>query len=119
MTPDIEKLISDLRASGTRNLPKNNSGVYMSICDKAADALASLVRERDEAKAIAKRVSKALTSLTPGGSEYHSHSRVLDDYFADTEACVEVVRERFKSGHAAKLEAVELRRALSLKETAP
>lgn len=49
MTPDIEKLISDLRASGTRNAPKNGNGVYMSICDQAADALEALAPLLDAA----------------------------------------------------------------------
>jgi hypothetical protein len=43
---DTASLVERLRASGTRHAPKHNaSGVYMSICDEAADALEAAIRE--------------------------------------------------------------------------
>jgi len=81
--------------------------------DRLASLIESLYRERDEAVALLAKVSRSLTGLTPGGSEYHSHSRDLDVYYADTEACERVIRDQFASGHKAKLEAVELRRAIA------
>lgn len=44
-------LVAKLRGSGTKNAPKGNRGVYMSICDDAADAIEALTadnRMKDE-----------------------------------------------------------------------
>lgn len=84
------------------------------IVREMADRIETLERERDEAQRIARALTKALVGLTPGGSEYFTRSTLLDDYFADTERCVTVVRERYDSGHRAKLECVELRRDLTV-----
>lgn len=80
---------------------------------KARDAITTLERERDEAHKIARDLTKALVGLTPGGSEYFVRSKLLDDYFADTERCVAVVRDRYDSGHRAKIERVDLQRDLT------
>ena len=48
----IEGLAGRLRESGTKNAPRNSNGVYMSICDEAADditALITRIRELEEA----------------------------------------------------------------------
>src|SRR5690606_3773740 len=73
-------------------------------------AIAKVAAERDEAFKLAKKASTALVDLTPGGSEYFTHSSLLDDYFADTEQCVRVVRGQFESGHHAKIDRVDARR---------
>lgn len=45
---------------------------------------------------IAKNVSHALMSFTPGGSEYFTRVQIGDfeDYYADADACQRRVRER-------------------------
>lgn len=45
---------------------------------------------------VAKNVSHALMSFTPGGSEYFTRVKVDDfeDYYADADACQRRVRER-------------------------
>lgn len=45
----------------------------------------------DDFKRLAKKLSTALVDLTPGGSEYFT--LVGDDYYADIDACVRVIRE--------------------------
>lgn len=67
-------------------------------------------RERDAAHQAASKLTKALVGLTPGGSEYFTWCEALDDYFADVDQCVRVIRERFDSGHQAKIERVDERR---------
>lgn len=120
MSDLIERLHA--RADESDRLVAHMPNGSAELCREAATALSEakaenerLTRERDEAVRVATNVSRALTSLTPGGSEYHSHSRILDAYFADTEACVAVVRERYASGHKAKLELVGARAALNPK----
>jgi hypothetical protein len=59
-------------------------------------------------RVLAKKLSNALVQLTPGGSEYYT--KVGEDYYADTEACLEVIRDRFASGHQAKIDRVDAER---------
>jgi len=84
--------------------------VPASELDTARAEIERLRGERDEAHKAARALTKALVGLTPGGSEYFTRSTVLDDYFADIERCVTVVRERFNSGHQAKIERLGDRR---------
>lgn len=51
--------------------------------------------ERDELAKYAHEATVALTSLTPGGSEYFGR-QIGDIYTADLQACVAVVRDRFE-----------------------
>lgn len=48
---------------------------------------------------VAKNVSHALMSFTPGGSEYFTRVQVGDfeDYYADADVCQQRVRERITS----------------------
>lgn len=78
------------------------------MCAQAAAAIQRLELERDEAISRARSLSKALVQLTPGGSEYYT--RHGEEYYADIKACHEVIRERFESGHRAKLDRVDERR---------
>jgi hypothetical protein len=48
-SPPTGELVARLRASGTRDA--RGGGVYMSICDTAADAITTLDRELEEARA--------------------------------------------------------------------
>lgn len=89
--------------------PMNHADIATNL-RTAASALLALEGERDEAHRHAKALTKALVGLTPGGSEYFTRSTLLDDYFADIETCTAVIRERFDSGHKAKLERVDERR---------
>jgi len=66
--------------------------------------------QRDEAIRLLRQVSLVLESLTPGGSEYISHSKVLDAYYADADACCRFVKEQKADGHKARIEAVDERR---------
>ena len=68
------------------------------------EAAAEITRVRAEVE----RRDLALQSLTPKGSEYVN----------DPDRCVAYVRERFQSGHDAKMEAVRLRARVAELEAA-
>lgn len=113
MTPDIEKLISDLRASGTRNLPKNNSGVYMSICDKAADALAFVVREREAVRdKLIERVDAIIETL-----QFNSRHMIAERSLQDAWKMLDMAREQWAIDANTWIAfREELRRSLSSEE---
>lgn len=77
----------------------------------AADLITTLTAERDALATIARNLTKGLVQLTPSGSEYFT--RHGEEYYADVEACQRVVRDRFATGHRAKIDLVDTRRALS------
>ena len=81
---------------------------------EAATLITTLTAERDALAKIARDLTKGLVQLTPSGSEYFT--RHGDEYFADIEACQRVVRERYDSGHKAKIELVDARRDLRTAE---
>lgn len=81
---------------------------------EAAALFTTLTAERDALAKIARDLTKGLVQLTPSGSEYFT--RHGDEYFADIEACQRVVRERYDSGHKAKIELVDARRDLRTAE---
>ena len=47
----IDGLAGRLRESGTKNAPRNSNGVYMSICDEAADDITALITRIRELEA--------------------------------------------------------------------
>lgn len=53
----------------------------------------------DEYRIAARDLTKALTKLTPNGSEYFVRAKHVDDYFADIEKCVSFVNEQRQSQH--------------------
>lgn len=59
----------------------------------------------------------ALTGLTVGGSEFFG-KKLGDIYLADIPYCQEHVRERYASGHAAKIELVDANRGRRAAEAA-
>ena len=72
---------------------------------EAAARIIAVEAERDAMAKIARDLTKGLVQLTPSGSEYFI--RHGDDYYADVEACQRVVRERYASGHQAKINLVD------------
>lgn len=72
----------------------------------------------DRAKGIIFSLSKALQSLTPGGSEYVTWRPDLDIYIADEKECIGYVRSVYNSGHNAKLKVVDLGRDLDVAKKA-
>lgn len=70
--------------------------------------------EVERIEKIARDLTKALVSLTPGGSEYFV--RRFENYYADIEACTRVIRERFESGHRAKIDRVDAERRATTAE---
>lgn len=109
-----------LEEADAAHIARQSPGNWRTILDYIASlnaTVASLTAERDEARTIAKSTSTAIVALTPGGSEYFTYNRVLDQYFADTEACQRFVRERNANGHAARIDLVDSRREIErLKE---
>jgi len=62
------------------------------------------------ASELVRKLSLALVTLIPGGSEWFSYSKELDLYYADTKACEEYVRKRYASGHESKIKVIDLER---------
>lgn len=108
--------MSALRAS---EWPDDPMTLSPEVLRRLLDALASLRaekeelrRERDEARAYAHEATKAITGLTPGGSEYFGKQLWKGgDYTADLPFCVERIRERMADGHQVKIRDVLLAEA--------
>ena len=78
-----------------------------------------LRRERDEARAYAHEATKAITGLTPGGSEYFGKQLWKGgDYTADIPFCVERIRERMADRHQVKIGEVQIRQCVARAEAA-
>lgn len=79
MTDEVspEELIERLRASGTRQATRDG-GVYMSICDSAADLISRLLKERDEARTLAERLK--LEAQGHAGEAKTANSTIYEIY---------------------------------------
>lgn len=100
----------DIRAQGIHS----EDAIYR---DKTADTIRALLAEnerlraeRDELAKYAREATVALTSLTPGGSEYFGR-QIGEMYTADLQACVAAVRDRFERSEK------RLRAALATQES--
>lgn len=82
-----------------------------------AEAVAQIKAERSAALTAARELTKALVGLTPGGSEYFTRNRVLNEYLADTDACVAAVRRRYDDGHQARVDSADARRRADAAES--
>lgn len=103
---DTAELVAKLRASGTRNA--KGDGVYMSICDQAADRLTALERDLGEARARfekhsgysiqLQRIIEAIChgrELRPDSAELHHH-KMADQFMTASKAEVERLKEALK-----------------------
>lgn len=84
---------------------------YMPVADHATE-VERLERERDELSDYAFEATKAITSLTAGGSEYFAGKLSDGRYKADLAFCVQRIRERYERAmdgmKAAKVEAAKV-----------
>lgn len=97
------------------NVPVEYSPLLMAarrrLNENEIDRLRAAVAEKDalieKLHVIAKNVSHALMSFTPGGSEYFTRVKVGDfeDYYADADVCQRRVRERITSAEEARRDA--------------
>lgn len=71
-------------------------GADTRVMGEAADEIEHLRKLNEKLHVIAKNVSHALMSFTPGGSEYFTRVKIGDfeDYYADADVCQRRVRER-------------------------
>lgn len=81
-----------------------------------ADAITNLIADRDALVRTARGLTKALVSLTGGGSEFFV--RAGDEYFADIPRCIERISESKQKTHANLLEAVARASAAEARTTA-
>lgn len=87
--PSVPIEYSPLLMAALKRLNENEIG-------RLREASADKDRLIEKLHVIAKNVSHALMSFTPGGSEYFTRVKVDDfeDFYADADACQRRVRER-------------------------
>lgn len=95
--PSVPIEYSPLLMAALKRLNENEIG-------RLREASADKDRLIEKLHVIAKNVSHALMSFTPGGSEYFTRVQVGDfeDYYADADACQRRVRERVTSAEELK-----------------
>lgn len=84
LTQDEEELVASLRASGTRDA--RGGGVYMSICDTAADAISRIAEEREEARRQRDEIA----------GKYDAEDRRVDAEMRTLEAALSQMKEALK-----------------------
>lgn len=105
----MSDLVASLRLRFEDPASFDEGDIFMDeLARDAADCIEELEAERDRLRDYASAASKALTGLTPGGSEYFS-GKIGDLYVADIPLCVAHIRKRYETAmtHLVKATAAE------------
>jgi hypothetical protein len=103
---EVERMAFGLenQASGARVRGGPFAACLLTQADaaKAARIIRTLAAERDALQAYAHAATKAITGLTPGGSEYFG-KQIGDIYTADLDRCVPIIRKQMEDRTLAAL----------------